>query len=59
MSVSTRQERRLQELKKVVSVGDGKWKLKYTDSHTYRMQVTTTIVEDRKRLIEPRKSQSA
>ena len=34
-------------IRQVVGVGDGKWKLMYTDSHAYRMQVTVTGVENR------------
>lgn len=34
-------------MRQVVDVGDGMWKLKYTDSHAYRMQVTMTSVENR------------
>ena len=35
-------------MRQVVDVGDGMWKLKYTDSHAYRMQVTMTSVENPK-----------
>ena len=38
--------RRMQE---IVNVGRGEWKLKYTDSHAYRMQVTSTSIFNRKR----------
>ena len=35
---------KITRMEEVVGVGHGNWKLKYTDSHAYRMQVTTTIV---------------
>ena len=41
-------EDEIRHIKKVVSVGRGKWKLRHTDSHAYRMQVTSTFVSDRK-----------
>ena len=40
---------RVNTIKKVVGVGQGNWKLKYTDSHAYRMQVTTTLINSRSR----------
>ena len=41
-------EDKIGHIEEIVSVGRGKWKLKYTDSHAYRMQVTSTSVSNRK-----------
>ena len=35
-------------IREIVSVGSGEWKLKHTDSHAYRMQVTSTSISNRK-----------
>ncbi len=35
-------ESAVKEIERVIGVGRGCWKLKYTDSHAYRMQVTMT-----------------
>ena len=32
----------IREMEGIVGVGEGMWKLRYTDSHAYRMQVTST-----------------
>ena len=34
-------------IRQVVGVGESKWKLMYTDSHAYRMEVPSTSVENR------------
>ena len=41
-------EDKVRRMREIVSVGSGKWKLKYTDSHAYRMQVTSTFNLNRK-----------
>ena len=42
-------------IEEIVGVGEGTWKLKHTDSHAYRMQVTSTYVSNR-RAFENRQS---
>ena len=38
---------KVKRIRDMIGVGEGMWKLKYTDSHAYRMQVTSTHVSKR------------
>ena len=44
----------IQQMRKVVGTGKGIWELKYTDSHAYRMQVTSTFREVRRQMTDCR-----
>ena len=46
----TEQIRRIQQ---VVAVGEGRWRLKYTHWHAYRLQVTSTSISNRKQPSPP------
>ena len=35
------------KIEEIVGIGEGKWKLKHTDSHAYRMEVTSTAILNR------------
>ena len=37
----------VERIRQVVGVGEGKWKLIYTDSHAYRMETPMTAGENR------------
>lgn len=39
---------KIEQLNDTLNVGHGTWKLKYVDSHAYRMQVTSTLISNRK-----------
>ena len=39
---------KVQRIQEIVDIGQGKWKLCHTDSHAYRMQVTSTSILNRK-----------
>ncbi len=39
----------VRQLERVVDVGEGTWRLRHTDSHAYRIQVTSTMVRRRSR----------
>ena len=41
-------EDEVRRMREIVSVGCGEWKFKYTYSHAYRMQVTSTLISNRK-----------
>ena len=40
------------KMEQVVGVGEGEWKLKRTDSHAYRMQVTSTSILNRRKFVD-------
>ncbi len=40
-------------MEQVVGVGEGTWKLKYTDSHAYQMQVNSTYILHRRKFVDP------
>ena len=45
---------KVRRMNEIVGVGRGHWKLKYTDSHAYRMQVTSTQTLTRKEALANR-----
>ena len=50
---------KVKKIKDIVGVGEGMWKLKYTDSHAYRMQVTTILDSKRTKPVTCRSSDSS
>ena len=38
----------IKKIREVVGFGEGRWALKYTDAHAYRMQVTSTSISSRR-----------
>ena len=40
-------------IQQIVAVGEGGWRLKYTHWHAYRMQVTSTLISNRKQPSPP------
>ena len=43
---------KIQQIEEAVDAGKGTWELKFTDSHAYRMQVTSTLRQRRRQLTD-------